>query len=129
MPPALSLAVVGVDYPNRRGPARRFEIAMCSPGEPVELIPEPKNPADPRAVAVFSARGIQLGYLTAERCGRIGAMIGQGREVCAIFQQATPYGAVIRAAFDGEAPELPDIQPQNAPPEPEFWPDDEWPDD
>lgn len=127
--PQQSLAVVGADFPNKRGPGRRFEIAMCSPGEHIELIPEPRNPADPRAVAVFSARGIQIGYLTAERCGRIGQLIRQGREVRAIFQQATPYGAVIRAAFDGEVPELPEVQPIEASETPDFWPDPEWPDE
>lgn len=101
---------------------------MCSPGELVELIPEPRNPADPRAVAVFSARGVQIGYVTAERCGRIGQLIRQGREVRAIFQQATPYGAVIRVAFDGEAPVLPEIQPIEATEGDDFWPDPDWPD-
>jgi hypothetical protein len=125
----LSLAVVGADYPNKRGPTRRFEIAVCAPGEPVDLVPEPKNPADPRAVAVFSARGVQIGYLTAERCGRIGQLIRQGREVSAIFQQATRAGAIIRAAFDGAYPTLP---ADSQPPEPEsvdFWPDEIWPEE
>jgi hypothetical protein len=103
--------VVGVDFPNQRGPGRRFEIAMCKPGEPVELVPEPRNKADSRAVAVLSARGVQIGYLTAERCGRIGALIREGREMSAIFQRAAEYGAVIRVAFDGEEPTLPPEKP------------------
>jgi len=133
--PALSLAVVGADFPNRRGPGRRFEIAMCSPGEPVELIPEPKNPADPRAVAVFSARGIQIGYLTAERCGRIGSLMANGHEVRAVFQKKASYGAVIRAAFDGEEPTLPADTESELPEhdsgggEDGFWPDDVYPDE
>lgn len=104
---SLSLAVVGADHPNKRGPTRRFEIAMCVPGEPAELRPEPNNPADPQAVAVFSARGIQIGYLTAERAPWIGGMIRNGREMAAIFQAPTPYGALVRLAFDGDEPELP----------------------
>lgn len=107
----MSLAVVGADYPNRRGPGRRVEIALCKPGESVELVPEPRNPADPRAVAVFSCRGVQIGYLTAERCGRIGRLIRQGRQVRAVFQHATPWGAVVRIAFDGETPTLPAPKP------------------
>lgn len=63
----LSLHVVGAGHPNRRGGDRRFEILLCVPGEPVHLVLEPKNPADPQAVAVFSGRGVQIGYLTAER--------------------------------------------------------------
>lgn len=129
--PALSLAVVGADFPNRKGPTRRFAIAICQPGEPVELIPEPKNPADPRAVAVIDARGVQLGYLSAERCGWISKLMAEGREVTAIFQRAASYGAVIRVAFDGEAPTLP--PPAPAPPEPAddsgFYPDEIYPDD
>ena len=121
----MSLAVVGADYPNRRGPGRRFEIALCTPGEPIELRLEPNNPADPSAVAVFSARGIQLGYLSAERCGRIGAIMRAGREVRAIFQHQAQFGAVIRVAFDGAEPDLPPVK--SAPPiESDWWPDPEW---
>jgi len=120
----LSLAVVGADYPNRRGPGRRFEIEICRPGEPIHLVPEPKNPADPRAVAVFSERGVQLGYLTAERCGLIGKAIRDGRVVRAIFQKKAPYGAVIRVAF-GVDPVLPPEEKGDPwpPPDPDFWPD------
>lgn len=127
--PSMSLAVVGADFPNRRGPTRRFEIALCQPGEPVELRPEPKNPADPYAVAVFSARGVQLGYLRAERAPRIGGLIRAGREVQCIFQQATRWGAVIRAAFDGATPDLPDLPDRQPYQEPDFEPDFIPPDD
>lgn len=125
--PSISLAVVGADYPNKRGPTRRFELAVCKPGERIDLIPEPKNKADKRAVAVFSDRGIQIGYLSAERCGRIGALIREGREIRAIFQQQTDYGAVVRVAFDGAEPVLPEPRPPRSP-EQEWWPDEEWPD-
>jgi hypothetical protein len=126
----LSLSVVGADYPNqRRSPARRFEIELCKPGEPVELIPEPKNPADSRAVAVFSCRGVQLGYLTAERCGWIGGMLGRGREVRSVFQCKAPWGAVIRVAFDGDVPELPPVKPTSPSDPQDFYPDEIWPDD
>ncbi|AKM11630.1 HIRAN domain-containing protein [Croceicoccus naphthovorans] len=122
----MSLAVVGIDYPNRRGPGRRFELSLCSPGEPVELRREPENPADPRAVAVFSARGIQIGYLTAERCGRIGALIASGVEVRAIFQGIGPTAAWVRAAFHGESPDLPLPPPTDpASQSREFWPDED----
>ena len=107
--PQMSLAVVGVGFANRDGSNLQFAIAECDPGEPVELRPEPKNKADERAVAVWSARGVQMGYLTAERCGRIGALIGQGREVRAVFQAQAQFGAWIRVAFDGEEPTVPEL--------------------
>ena len=82
----LSLHVVGANHPNADGSNRRFEILLCVPGEPIELVPEPKNPADPSAIAVVSARHIQIGYLTADRAPWIGSMLRNGRELQAVFQ-------------------------------------------
>ena len=89
----------------------QFEILLCVPGEPVDLLPEPKNPVDPQAIAVFSTRGIQIGYLTADRAPWIGGMLRSGRELKAIFQAATQVGAAIRIAFGGETPMLPPERP------------------
>lgn len=137
--PALSLAVVGADYENedKARSNRRFEIALCKPGDMVHLVPEPENNADSNAVAVFSERSIQIGYVSAERCLRMGALIREGRELNAVFQQAAPYGCVIRVAFDGEVPVVdPDAKPiprrpemaEGADPDFEFEPDPEWAD-
>ena len=133
MPRQLSLAVVGANFPNKRGPTRRFEIALCPPGEPVELVPEPKNKADEHAIMVLSCRGVQMGYVTAERAPWIGGLMRDGHELTAIFQEATGFGAVVRLGIDCE-PRLPPARP-TAPepgdsqlPEREFWPDEEWPD-
>jgi hypothetical protein len=60
MPRQLSLHVVGVAHLNKKsGSDRRFEILICPPGEGVDLMHEPSNPADPQAVAaaVYSTRG------------------------------------------------------------------------
>jgi hypothetical protein len=125
---ALSLAVVGADYPNKKGPTRRFAIALCRPGDPVHLVPEPKNPADPRAVQVWSVDAVLMGYLSAERCGWIGGMIAEGRELQAVFQEPTTYGALIRVSLDFNQPDLPPArEPANQ--EPDWWPDDLPPDD
>jgi hypothetical protein len=122
--PALSLAVVGADHLNKRGPTRRFEIALCAPGEPVELRPEPKNSADENAIAVYSNRGVQIGYLTAERAPLFKAMLARGEEITTIFQRAASYGAVIRAAFGGKIPTLPAERPPDPPAaETDFYPD------
>lgn len=135
--PSQSLAIVGAGFPNKKGPSRLFELNLCRPGEPIELRPEPKNPADERAIAVYSKRGIQVGYLTAERAPWIGAMIKHGREVRAIFQAQTRFGAWIRIAFDGEHPVLPaDNRLEEAvdagfadDPAPDFYPDEDWAED
>lgn len=128
----MSLEVVGVQYPNqdKSKSNRRFEIMLCKPGDPVELRPEPKNKADPHAVAVFSERGVQLGYLRAERAPRIRQLISEGRDIVAVFQAEVEPGAWIRVSFDGETPELPDHAPpapkratQQAKPPADFYPD------
>jgi hypothetical protein len=127
VPNELSLAIVGVQHPNKRGPARRFDLALCRPGDPLDLRPEPSNPHDPRAIAVYSERDVQLGYISAERAPLIGKRIRQGG-VVAVFQQATESGAIARVAFDGQPPVLPaarvpagDIL--------DFYPDDAYPED
>lgn len=105
----LSLAIVGIGFPNtdRAKSNRRFEIELCAPGDPLELRREPKNPHDPHAVAVFSERGIQLGYLTAERAPWIGAKIGTGEEWHAVYQGLAEGAAYARIRFGGGAPTLP----------------------
>lgn len=131
----LSLAVVGADFENKTGPGRRFEIALCIPGEPVELRPEPKNPADRNAIAVYSARGIQIGYIRAERAPLIGAAMRRGI-VQAVFQKKEQWGATIRAHLDGTDPVLPPVDDSRAndwpPPgseDADWWPDEIWPED
>lgn len=131
----LSLAVVGADHPNKKGPARRFEIALCLPGELVHLVPEPKNPVDPRAIAVYSARYIQIGYVRAERAQLIGTALSRGR-VNAIFQDKAQWGATIRVHLDGTdavLPEKDDSRAYDWPPpgseDADWWPDEIYPDD
>lgn len=125
----MSLAVVGAAYE----PERKFEIRLCEPGESIELRPEPKNKHDSNAIGVFSARGVQIGYLTAELAPRIGQLIRQGREVLAVFQRPSTFGAWIRVGFDGDVPVVP---PAPTPPidgadetYDDFEPDPVWPDD
>lgn len=131
----MSLAVVGAPHLNADGSNRQFEILLCKPNEPVELRPEPRNKHDRNAIAVLSCRGVQIGYLSAERAPRIGALLRE-REVQAVFQRAMATGAWIRAAFDGEVPVLTDAMlEERGGDEPsldadlDFYPDPIWPDD
>lgn len=124
----LTLPIVGVDFPNKRGPTRRFALDLLRPGDPVELRPEPSNPADPNAVAVYSAEGGQVGYLPAERAPFIGGQIARG-DVTAIFQGKGSRGGFVRIGLDGEQPVLPPAPDPIAQAEPEWYPDEIWPDD
>lgn len=114
------------------GPARRFEIALCKPGEPVILRKEPNNIADPRAVAVFSAREIKIGYVRAERAQMVSMLIDR-TAVSAIFQGPAPWGCNIRIGYDGATAELPapnDSEAYDWPPpgseDADWWPDQTW---
>lgn len=121
---ALSLAIVGIDYPNKRGPGRRFELEICRPGEAVELRPESDNQFDEHAIAIFSCRGIQLGYLASERAVLIGTLWRQGHATRAIFQALDAKVGWLRVAFDGAEPVLPaERQPTQVIDDSGFWPD------
>jgi hypothetical protein len=103
----LSLAVVGLDFPNADKSNRRFEMAMCERGERVTLLREPKNPVDKHAVAVLSARGIQLGYIPFQRSGLVSGWLDAGETYEAVFQEPGRTAAMIRARFGGGDLRLP----------------------
>jgi hypothetical protein len=133
--PQLSLIIVGADHPNKDKSNRRSEIVWSHPGEEVHLVPEPKNPVDPQAVAVFSARGVQIGYVKSVQAQLIRSYLGRGRITEAVFQSAHADGAVIRLGLDGDLPVLPENidaspiitaqqRPAEASPDHDgFWPD------
>jgi len=110
-PRELSLAVVGLDYPNADGSNRRFEMLICERGEPVTFLPEPKNKFDQRAVAVLSSRGVQLGYLTAERAWLVQPWLQAGDPYEAVFHEPSRTAAIIRVRFGGGKVELPADRP------------------
>ena len=121
----LTLAVVGIDHPNadRSRSSRRFELLQCDPGELVELRAEPRNTHDRHAVAVWSVRGVQIGYLTAERAPWIGRRLA-AEDTVAVFQRLDRSAAYIRVRFGGDPPTLPAANsPADA--EPDFYPDPE----
>lgn len=127
----MTLAVVGIDFPNedKARSNRRFELLACARGEPVSLRPEPRNRHDPHAIAVFSARDVQVGYLSAERAPLIGMRIRRGEEVRAVFQGIKGAVAYIRVRFGGGAPTLPPVVDAPAEPvEDGFYPDPDGPD-
>jgi len=113
----LTLAVVGIDFPNENGSNRRSEAMMTPLGASIELVPEPKNKHDPNAIAVISPNGVQIGYVNAERAPYVGLRIGRGEDVVAIFQGIDGGSAFIRVRFGGGAPTLPSVtdRPQVTP--------------
>ncbi len=96
----LSVAVVGANHPNKDGGNRRSEIAFCNPGEPLELRPEPKNEFDEHAIAVFSARHFQIGYIASQRAVYLGKLLRDGHELNPVFQDLAPWGCIVRIGVD-----------------------------
>jgi len=50
-------------------------------------------------------------------------IIDRGEEIVAVFQEATTYGCVVRAAFGGDQPILPPAS-KTIDSQVEWWPDD-----
>ncbi|QTH22027.1 HIRAN domain-containing protein [Rhizorhabdus wittichii] len=107
------LAARGERYPNADGSSRQDELRRCARGERVALIREPTNEYDPAAVAIFSCRGIQLGYLAADHAGWIGSKIDRGYDVRAIVErvkgahlEGATLGLVILINMEGDDPTL-----------------------
>ena len=112
----LTLSIVGIDFPNadKSKSNRRMEVMLCTPGEPVELRREPKNPHDANAVAVFSLRGVQMGYLSADRAPFIGRRM-QSEDVVVVFQGLAGGVGYVRLRFGGGEPTLPVAAASDAP--------------
>lgn len=114
-----SLPAVGEWFDNNDGTSRQAELARCERGEQVQLVREPENPHDRMAVAVFSCRGIRVGYLKRDRAVWIGSKIDRGYDVRAIVERVkgshlpdATLGLVMRVSLDpdiADEPELPDL--------------------
>ncbi|MBD8549866.1 HIRAN domain-containing protein [Sphingomonas sp. CFBP 8764] len=61
--------IFGIDFliEDKSKSNRRMECMLCAPGDAVGLRLKPTNPFDSNAVAIFTERGTQLGYVSAER--------------------------------------------------------------
>jgi hypothetical protein len=80
--------IAGTTFPNADG-SDRMQIARgCEPGELLTLAPEPENPYDPNAIAVWRKDGRQLGYLPREQAEEIAGRMRRHAEVWhAVFRR------------------------------------------
>lgn len=115
------LPACGEWYDNEDGTSRQAELAKCVPGDPLDLKREPDNPHDPRAVGVYSANGIRVGFLRRDRAVWIGSKIDRGYPVRAIVERIkgahlpnSTLGLVMRLNMEGETPKLGPISPSIA---------------
>lgn len=104
------LRLVGERFDNEDGSSRQEELARCTVGEIVELVREPSNPHDPSAVAVYSCRRVQIGYVGADRSAWIGSKMDRGYPVRAAIgairggRSGLPFSAVLALNLEGEEP-------------------------
>ena len=108
------LRLVGAQFDNEDGSSRQEELSRCVVGDPVELVREPDNPHDPSAVAVYSCRRVQIGYIGADRTAWIGSKLDRGYPVRAIIgaigggkRTGLPLTAVLALNMEGEEPDGP----------------------
>lgn len=111
-----SLPAVGEWFDNDDGTSRQAELARCERGEQVQLVREPENPHDRMAVAVFSCRGIRVGYLKRDRAVWIGSKIDRGYDVRAIVERVkgahlpdATLGLVMRVSMDPDVADEPEL--------------------
>ncbi|MGH2453978.1 MAG: single-stranded-DNA-specific exonuclease RecJ [bacterium] len=79
--------VVGVTFEGRQE-----SLSSVRPGQPLHLIRQPSNPYDPHAIAVVTADGRQLGFLSAMIAGRLAPSIDAGARYTATASQLTGGG-------------------------------------
>ncbi|WP_025293728.1 HIRAN domain-containing protein [Sphingomonas sanxanigenens] len=110
-----SLPACGEFYDNEDGSSRQEELRSLEPGDVLALVREPENAHDRMAVAIFTARGIRVGYLRRDRAVWIGSKIDRGFPVNAIVQRVkgidlagATLGLVMRVNMEGDLPELPE---------------------
>jgi len=111
-----SLPAVGERFDNEDGTSRQEELRRCLVGEMVHLVREPDNPHDHMAVAIFSERWVQVGYLGRERAQWIGSKMDRGYDVRAIVERVKGarldgalLGLVIRISMDPEQADEPEL--------------------
>ena len=87
-PTDLRLPAVGVYVSNLRGASYHQQACTAgdfTPGAPVRLTPEPDNPHDPKAVAVYDATGVHhAAYLNKQKARMVLRRLGTGTRLAAI---------------------------------------------
>ncbi|NQU60401.1 MAG: hypothetical protein HQ512_04665 [Rhodospirillales bacterium] len=83
---AFVMDVVGESFKNPDGTPRQKIIAALSEGAAVDLVAEPDNAYDDKAVAVMTPGG-QIGYLPAGRCVDVFNRLTRGEKVPAAVHE------------------------------------------
>lgn len=77
----------GEGFRNSDGSSRQDAIRSLRPGDRVILLREPANKRDPRAVALISDSGSQIGYLNRDIAKIVAPLLDAGLTVLAIVER------------------------------------------
>ena len=86
--------VAGVSRDNPNGSSRQAIARALQPQDELQLVPEPDNPYDPNAIAVYTADNEQVGYLEARLAGELTRRRQKGR-------QARCFVRTVREGYSG----------------------------
>lgn len=89
--PSVKCAVAGINHLAFDGQHRQDIIAKCRLGEPIILIRDPDNPADPDAVALFRKTGESIGFLTRYDAEEIAPLMDKGWPMSAEIIAIEPF--------------------------------------
>jgi hypothetical protein len=95
------IKLVGVTHANADGTPRQDLVRRLTKGEELVLTPEPNNPHDAEAVAVFNRDGQQLGYLP--RHSGVALLIDRGAHVTATVLRVVGGGGLLALLFRSRA--------------------------
>lgn len=93
--------ITGVKHDNPDGSSRAKALAECEEFHRLSLIPEPDNPYDRHAIAIYTEADVQVGYLEAVQAQDIEpGMRRRGDRWAGVFRHAlTHSGEVVGAVF------------------------------
>jgi len=107
--------IVGVTKQNPDGTSRQELLKNCKAGVQLQIVREPENPVDEKAIAVKLSDGQQLGYLTSELADELAPKIDRGLTFEAMVAEITggtkdkpPLGCNIKIRRIGQAAQVED---------------------
>ena len=89
----------GVTWDNADGSSRQTIARGLSEYDELELRPEPNNPFDKNAIALFTQDGLQVGYLEGRVAGEVTRRMNTGGSARCFVRAVRERGSVCGVSF------------------------------
>jgi hypothetical protein len=89
----------GLTFANPDGSSRQMIAATLAPFEELQLVPEPANPFDSNAIALFTAAGEQVGYLEKRLAGELSRHMAKGTQARCFVRAVRNRGDTMGVSF------------------------------